>query len=162
MATFFTFQVESPYILNMYKRSDVANILNINIETIRYYENKKLLPEPPRSVSGYRQFTKEHLIRLTFIIAAKEFGFTLREIKELIECGIADYITRSSENQQISPEMKNELDQTVTDKIDSIEDEITRLSVMKEKLIEYRDNEQYKQLKKYNFCKLTEMLDSVP
>lgn len=56
----------------------------VNVETIRYYERHGLLPKAPRTASGYRQFSKDHAIRLRFIRRAQELGFTLREVKELL------------------------------------------------------------------------------
>lgn len=57
----------------MVKISDVAKMLSINVETIRYYEKQGLLPDFERSASGYRIFTKKHIIRLRFILEAKDF-----------------------------------------------------------------------------------------
>lgn len=56
------------------------------MQTVRYYEREGLLPEAHRwPDSGYRDFDDEALQRLRFIRSAKELGFTLREIKELLE-----------------------------------------------------------------------------
>ena len=62
----------------------LARASRVNIETIRFYERKGLLPNPPRSESGYRQFPEETLERVRFIRNAKELGFTLKEISELL------------------------------------------------------------------------------
>lgn len=146
----------------MSKVSDVASMLNINIETIRYYEKQGLLPEFTRSASGYRVFSKEHIIRLRFILEAKDFGFLLKEIKDLIDSGIADFITRREETQTITSEMNDELDLLLEKKIAEVENEIDRLSMVKSRLVEYKQNESYKKLKQYDNCKLNQMLDSVP
>lgn len=68
--------------------SELAFQAGINKETIRFYEKKKLLPEPQRTESGYRQYTQNDLKRLLFIKRAKELGFSLFEISELL--AIAD------------------------------------------------------------------------
>jgi MerR family mercuric resistance operon transcriptional regulator len=56
----------------------------VNLETVRYYERRGLLPKPPRSASGYRLFPADTARRLRFIQRAKELGFSLREIRELL------------------------------------------------------------------------------
>jgi MerR family mercuric resistance operon transcriptional regulator len=56
----------------------------VNIETVRYYERRGLLRQPPRPVSGYRQYSVTDLWRLQFIARAKHLGFTLTEIASLI------------------------------------------------------------------------------
>ncbi len=66
------------------KVSELANAVGINPQTVRYYERENLLAEPSRSASGYREYDHDALERLRFICHAKEVGFTLREIRELI------------------------------------------------------------------------------
>jgi MerR family mercuric resistance operon transcriptional regulator len=56
----------------------------INIETIRYYERRGLIPKPRRKESGYRQYPHETVTRIQFIKHAKDLGFSLKEIKELL------------------------------------------------------------------------------
>jgi MerR family mercuric resistance operon transcriptional regulator len=62
----------------------LAKDAGVNVETVRYYERRGLLPSPPRSVSGYRLFLTEALRRLRFIRRAQELGFSLGEIRELL------------------------------------------------------------------------------
>jgi Hg(II)-responsive transcriptional regulator len=62
----------------------VARLAEVGVETIRFYERQGLIQEPPRMESGYRQYPEETVHRLRFIKRAKELGFTLREIKELL------------------------------------------------------------------------------
>ena len=57
----------------------------VKIETIRYYEREKLLPPPPRSDGGYRLYGPEHLRRLVFIRRGRELGFSLDEIRGLLQ-----------------------------------------------------------------------------
>lgn len=61
----------------------VARRANVGVETVRFYEREGLLAEPARRGS-YRQYDADALSRLRFIRRAKELGFTLKEIKELI------------------------------------------------------------------------------
>ena len=62
----------------------VARLAGIGVETIRFYEREGLIEEPPRRESGYRQYPEDTVHRLRFIRRAKELGFTLKEIKELL------------------------------------------------------------------------------
>jgi len=62
----------------------VAKRVGIGIETIRFYERKGLIDEPPRRESGYRQYCEKDIERLVFIQHAKTLGFSLREINELL------------------------------------------------------------------------------
>jgi MerR family mercuric resistance operon transcriptional regulator len=65
---------------------ELARQAGVNVQTVRYYEREGLLPEAYRwPDSGYRDFDDEALQRLRFIRSAKALGFTLREIKELLE-----------------------------------------------------------------------------
>ncbi|MBW1980535.1 MAG: Zn(2+)-responsive transcriptional regulator [Deltaproteobacteria bacterium] len=61
----------------------LARKAKVNIQTIRYYERRGLMPEPVRRESGYRQYSQKDLERLNFIRHAKELGFSLKEISEL-------------------------------------------------------------------------------
>lgn len=59
----------------------LAKKVNVNIETIRYYERRGLMPEPTRSESNYRHYTQDSVARIRFIIHAKELGFSLKQVK---------------------------------------------------------------------------------
>jgi MerR family copper efflux transcriptional regulator len=62
----------------------LAKQAGVNIDTIRYYERNGLIPEPTRRLSGYREYGPTDLARLRFILRAKDLGFTLAEIGELL------------------------------------------------------------------------------
>jgi MerR family transcriptional regulator, mercuric resistance operon regulatory protein len=62
----------------------LAREAGVNPETIRYYERRGLLPEPPRTASGYRQYSPCDRERLALIRRAKALGFTLAEIAGLL------------------------------------------------------------------------------
>jgi MerR family mercuric resistance operon transcriptional regulator len=63
---------------------EVARQAGVGVETVRFYERQGLLAEPDRKASGYRQYDEEAVAVLRFIRRAKELGFTLKEIKELL------------------------------------------------------------------------------
>jgi len=58
---------------------------DVNLETIRYYERRGLLPEPPRNKSGHRQYSSETVKRTDFIKRCQALGFSLNEIAEILE-----------------------------------------------------------------------------
>ena len=62
----------------------VAKRAGVPIDTIRYYEREGLLPEPLRRASGYRSYNESAIKRLRFIRRAKDLGFTLEEIRDLL------------------------------------------------------------------------------
>lgn len=62
----------------------LAEAAGVHVETIRYYERRGLLAPPPRSASGYRQYSPDDLWRLQFIARGKRLGFTLAEIAEVM------------------------------------------------------------------------------
>jgi len=62
----------------------LARQAGVPIDTVRYYERQRLIPEPVRSASGYRQYERDDVTRLNFIRRAKTLGFTLEEIGELM------------------------------------------------------------------------------
>jgi MerR family copper efflux transcriptional regulator len=62
----------------------IAQSAGVAIDTIRFYEREGLLPEPRRRPSGYREYDQSAVSRLRFIRRAKDLGFTLEEIRELL------------------------------------------------------------------------------
>src|SRR5229473_2015644 len=70
------------------KIGEVAERGGVNLQTIRYYEREKLLPEPPRLPSGYRIFPEQTVYRILFIKRAQELGFSLAEIRDLLSIRI--------------------------------------------------------------------------
>jgi MerR family copper efflux transcriptional regulator len=57
---------------------------NVSVDTVRYYERAALLPPPSRTVSGYRAYAEGTVERLQFIRRAKDLGFSLDEIRDLL------------------------------------------------------------------------------
>ena len=62
----------------------VANRAGIGVETVRFYEREGLIEDPRRSDSGYRNYPEDTVSRLRFIKKAKELGFSLKEIRDLL------------------------------------------------------------------------------
>lgn len=65
--------------------SRLAAAADVHVETVRYYQRRGLLPEPPRPLGGIRQYGTAEVARLQFIRRAQTMGFTLDEIAGLLE-----------------------------------------------------------------------------
>lgn len=63
---------------------EVADQVGVNAQTLRYYERRGLLAEPPRSSSGYRDYPDAAVRLLRFIKRAQELGFALDQVEQLI------------------------------------------------------------------------------
>ena len=62
----------------------VAKLAGVNVETIRYYQRRRLLAEPDRPHMGYRRYPADIVKHIRFIKRAQALGFTLEEIAELL------------------------------------------------------------------------------
>lgn len=87
-------------------RTALARRARVNGETIRFYENRGLLPLPTRTASGYRQYDESDAERLAFIKRSQELGFTLDEVKDLLSLHAAP--ARSSRRVKLLAEAKIE------------------------------------------------------
>jgi Hg(II)-responsive transcriptional regulator len=65
--------------------SEAAGQAGVNVQTLRYYERRGLLPKPPRRPSGYREFPDDAVRIVRFIKRAQELGFSLDEVEELLQ-----------------------------------------------------------------------------
>ncbi len=62
----------------------VAKQAGISVEAVRFYEKQGLINTPSRNDSGYRVYSPDIINQLLFVTRAKELGFSLKEIKELL------------------------------------------------------------------------------
>jgi DNA-binding transcriptional MerR regulator len=88
-------------------RGQIAKMANVNIETLRYYEDHGLIPSPIRSESGYRHYSEEVLSHLAFIKNAKNCGFTLKEIKKALTKSESDSISLTDFLEVIDKKMES-------------------------------------------------------
>ncbi|NJD20485.1 MAG: MerR family DNA-binding transcriptional regulator [Gemmatimonadetes bacterium] len=75
------------------KIGDLAEQSGVSVQTVRFYERGGLLPKPPRTRSGYRESGVHAVHRLRFIRRAKERGFTLTEVAELLDLRVDPHRT---------------------------------------------------------------------
>jgi DNA-binding transcriptional MerR regulator len=85
------------------KIGELGRATATNVETVRYYEKIGLLPPPARTAANYRAYGSAHLARLSFIRRARDLGFTLEAVRELLSlsddgsqpCEAVDVIART-------------------------------------------------------------------
>lgn len=93
----------------------MAKKSGVNIETVRYYERRGLIPQPPRTESGYRQFSDKTIKRIKFVKRAQELGFSLEEIQKLLEISDFEANFDSYEVQQFATEKIKQLEVKIAD-----------------------------------------------
>ena len=101
----------------------VAKLAGVGVETIRFYEPEGLLNKPKRRQSGYRVFTSEVVARIRFIKKAKQLGFSLREVRELLFLRVDSRATAA------------DLKKRVDGKISEIDDRLQDLKRMRAGLV---------------------------
>lgn len=106
---------------------ELARELQLNPKTIRYYEDMGLLPEPRRSESGYRLYSRYELERLRLIKRAKLLGLSLAEIRELVAYAIDGRCDV----------MEDRLLSLVKAKLDEIDQRIEDLAIFRDNLRQY-------------------------
>lgn len=88
-------------IRNQPRKSDtiggLAKAAGVGVETVRYYQRRGLLAEPPRPHGEVRRYGEQDVKRLRFIRSAQAAGFTLGEIKELLDLDASDDRARARE-----------------------------------------------------------------
>ena len=104
------------------KIGELARLAQCSVETVRYYERQGLLPEPQRLRSGYRQYELGDVSRLRFVRRAKGLGFTLQEIRDLLEL--------SSHREKDMAGMKT----TAMEKLADVEEKLTELTRIRDGL----------------------------
>ena len=106
---------------------ELAGELQLNPKTIRYYEDVGLIPEPRRSESGYRLYSRYELERLRLIKRAKLLGLSLAEIKELVAYAIDGHCNALEER----------LFSLVKAKLEEIDQKIDELVTFRDNLRQY-------------------------
>ena len=82
---------------------ELARTTSTKVETIRFYEKIGLLPEPGRTTANTRDYAAAHLARLSIIRRARDLGFTLDQVRELLtlsddrnrSCAAVDTVARA-------------------------------------------------------------------
>lgn len=108
---------------NSYQIGEVAKLVGISVDTIRFYEKEKLIQAPERSMGGFRMYDPSVIDRLHFIKKAQSFGLTLGEVKEIMQ----------KSNQGLGP-CCNHVSKVFEHKLEELEKNIRDLQKMKRNL----------------------------
>jgi MerR family copper efflux transcriptional regulator len=109
---------------------ELARRAGVNIQTIRFYERKRLLPPPPRTSGGYRAYSDGDLVTVGFIRECQQLGFTLREITDLLTL-----------HRPTSDAKASRLFKLVTSRLALIDERIRILMAMRDRLAAAIDGE---------------------
>jgi len=104
------------------RSSQVADQAGVNVQTLRYYERRGLLPEPERSDSGYRSYDTQAVRTVRFVKRAQSLGFTLEEIESLLHLAAG------------GPQSCDTAKALATEKITQLEHKIADLTAMSDSL----------------------------
>lgn len=109
--------------------SELAQEFEISTRTIRYYEEEGLINPLERKEGEQRLYNRKARVRLKLILRGKKFGFSLAEIKEMIDL------------YDVDPTEKEQLRKTIAygdKKIKEIDEKITELNLLKEDILKIR------------------------
>ncbi len=106
---------------------ELARVAGVNVETLRFYERRGLLPKPGRTVSGHRRYGAETLERIQLIKRAQALGFSLPEIAALL-----DAMNDSRANCE-------DVCATVQVKLDHMDQLLAKLRAQRRRLLTLRD-----------------------
>jgi DNA-binding transcriptional MerR regulator len=112
-----------------YKRTEIAKMFGIGIETLRYYESIKLITVPKRDKNGYRRYAEDSLAEMKFILILKKFGFSLSEISIFMKS-----IKKSNKVN------KDDLKKILSEKILEIDEKIQKMNEFKIMLTELKES----------------------
>jgi len=101
------------------KIGELAKRVDLNVETLRYYERLGLLENPKRTPSGYRDYDTSAIKQIYFIQSSQQLGFSLTEIKQLISI-------KANGQLQASSDIKN--------KVSGLNNKLQELNIFKQSL----------------------------
>ena len=101
---------------------ELAQATGTKAETIRYYEREGILPYADRTDSNYRDYSKDHLATLTFVRRARELGFSMAQVRELLALSDRD------------DKPCQDVDRLVRSQIDEVQRKIDDLTAMRDEL----------------------------
>lgn len=113
----------------LYSISELARELDVSTRTFRYYEELGLI-QPVTRTKGKRYYTRSDRAKLKLILRGKRFGFSLQEIKEMIELFYTDSTGRKQLERAIEYGNK---------KIAQIDEQITELTLLRNELTGYKE-----------------------
>ena len=108
--------------MSAYRIGEISSMLGLSIDTLRYYEDIRLLPHVARNPSGLRVYNDKDVARLKFIRRAQTINFTLKEIGQLL---------KMREDPQHA---RNEVRELTRHKLSAIEERLDELNILRKEL----------------------------
>jgi DNA-binding transcriptional MerR regulator len=108
---------------------ELAKIAGVNVQTLRFYERRGLLPKPARLACGYREYAQRDIQRVNFIRSCQGIGFTLQDVKEVLELHRVLAAPERAEN--LKPKAQQRLLLRADRRLALIDEKIKILSQMK-------------------------------
>lgn len=116
---------------HLFSISELANIFDISSRTIRYYEEIGMLASETRDrLTQHRTYTNKERRRLKMILRGKKLGFSLHDIKEMIEL---------YESNPLGEEEKRRIIAFADKKLDEINEQMTQLQILRDEIISYKE-----------------------
>ena len=109
-------------LMKMFTIGKLAQATGINVETVRYYQRIGLITEPQKPLSGYRKYDVSLIDTIVFIKRAKQLGFQLSEIKELLDLGTG----QCSDVMSMAAEKRSKIHKQIND-LKSMQKELDKL-----------------------------------
>ena len=123
----------------------LAKAAGVAVDTVRYYERIGLLPRRSRAATGWRRYPEETLVRLQYVREERAVGFTLREMRNLLNLTIVG-----------PPRFCETFDDAVNRKICAIDQAISRLTAQRRRLEQF--SRDCRQRRKEGRCPILESL----
>jgi len=123
----------------------LAKAAGVAVDTVRYYERIGLLPRRGRAATGWRRYPEEILVRLQYVREGRAVGFTLREMRNLLNLSVAG-----------PPRFCEAFDDAVNGKIGAIDQAIYRLTAQRARLEQF--SRECRQRRKEGRCPILENL----
>ncbi|MGS0630179.1 MULTISPECIES: Zn(2+)-responsive transcriptional regulator [Photorhabdus] len=111
----------------MYRIGQLARLANVTPDTVRFYEKQGMMEHQNRTEGGYRLYTEQDLQRLRFIRYAKQLGFTLEAITELLSIRVDPDHHTCEESKQIVDSRLVEVEEKLLE-MRKMRDSLKRLS----------------------------------
>jgi DNA-binding transcriptional MerR regulator len=118
------------------RTGELARQAGVNIQTVRFYEREHLLAAPPRTSSGYRHYSPQHLERVVFIKTCQQLGFTLQDIRALAE--LHGRLERAATGRAAAAE-RQKIASIAQERLRQIDEKIRQLTEMRGHLLELCD-----------------------
>src|SRR5471032_1577266 len=108
---------------------ELAKNARVNVQTLRFYERQGLLPKPARLASGYREYADRDVQRVNFIRSCQGIGFTLKDVKEVLE--LHRILASPERAENLKPQAQEQLLATADRRLACIDEKVNVLLQMK-------------------------------